>query len=67
MNTCPECGRQFDPADRATAITNAGAESQIVYCSVTCKRKAGNRRSYQRHRRERIDAVLRRRKQAEET
>ena len=52
---CPECGRQFDPADRATAITNDGAEAQIIYCSVKCKRKAGNRRNYQRHRQERLE------------
>ena len=62
MQTCPECGNRFDPADRATAITNDGAQAQIVYCSVACKRKAGNRRSYQRHREERIAAVLKRRK-----
>lgn len=58
---CPECQKLFDPADRATAITNAGAEAQIVYCSVACKRRAGNRRDYERHKRQRIDAVLRRR------
>lgn len=59
---CPECGKRFDAADRATAITNDGAAAQIVYCSVVCKRKAGNRRSYQRHREQRIAAVLERRR-----
>lgn len=54
MQTCPECGKRFDPADRATAITTPGSFEQIVYCSVTCKRKAGNRRNYQRHRTERL-------------
>lgn len=64
MQTCPECGKKFDPADRATAITNPGAEAQISYCSVTCKRKAGNRRDYQRHKEQRIQSVLTRRKRA---
>ena len=50
MQTCPECGKPFESANRATAITNPGAEAQIVYCSETCKRKAGNRRSYKRNR-----------------
>ena len=57
MNTCPECGRQFDPADRASSTANPGSEAQIVYCSITCKRKAGNRRNYHRHREERIAAM----------
>lgn len=66
MLKCPECGKEFDPANRATAITNPGAEAQIVYCSVRCKRRAGNRRDYQRHRAERIDAVLLRRRKDKE-
>ena len=61
---CPECGREFDPADRATAVTNPGAEAQIVYCSVRCKRRAGNRRDYKRHKRQRIEAVIDRRKRS---
>lgn len=54
MMECPECSKLFDPADRATAITNDGAEAQIVYCSVKCKRKAGNRRNYERHKDQRL-------------
>lgn len=61
---CPECGKTFDPADRASATTPEGSMEQIVYCSVQCKRKAGNRRSYQRNREKRITSVLARRKQA---
>ncbi len=60
---CPECGKEFDPADRAGPTTQFGSEQQIIYCSEQCKRRAGNRRSYQRHREERIAAVKRRRKQ----
>lgn len=63
MLACPECGKRFDPADRASAITQEGSEAQIVYCSVTCKRKAGNRRSYQRNKEKRIAAVLKRREE----
>ncbi len=44
MQTCPECGKRFDPSDRASALTNAGAEAQILYCSVQCQRRARNRR-----------------------
>lgn len=62
MQTCPECGKQFDPADRASAITPDGSTEQIIYCSVACKRKAGNRRSYERNKEKRIAAVLKHRK-----
>lgn len=62
MQICPKCGKQFDPADRATPLTPEASVVQIVYCSVDCKRRAGaNRRDYERHKRQRIDAVLRRR------
>ena len=54
MQQCPECKKIFDPADRATPITPEASATQIVYCSVECKRKAGNRRNYQRHREERL-------------
>lgn len=58
--TCPapDCGITFDPADRATAITNAGAESQILYCSVACKRRTGNARYYAAHSEKIIARIL---------
>lgn len=59
MQICPECGKRFDAADRASPTTPEGSAEQIVYCSVTCKRKAGNRRNYQRHRQERLEKAKR--------
>lgn len=67
MQTCPECGKTFDPADRATPLTQEASAIQIIYCSVACKRKAGNRRSYQRNKEKRIAAVLKRRKMTKRT
>ena len=46
---CPNCGREFDPADRASCTANAGSIAQIRYCSRRCKRQAGNRRYYTKH------------------
>ncbi len=43
MQQCPECGQHFDPANHATAITPEASAAQIVYCSIKCKRSAGNR------------------------
>ena len=54
MQTCPECKRQFDPADRAGPTTPEASTEQIIYCSVKCKRSAGNRRNYERHRDKRL-------------
>lgn len=50
MQICPECGREFDPADRMTPTAIEASAVQIVYCSVRCKRRSGNRRYYGRHR-----------------
>ena len=58
MLICPECGKQFDPADRMQPHTPEASAEQIRYCSVTCKRKAGNRRNYQRHKEERLAKLL---------
>jgi heme exporter protein D len=64
MPTCPECGKQFDLADRATTLTPEASVVQIIYCSVKCKRSAGNRRNYQRHRQARLDAAKKRTQKA---
>lgn len=60
MQQCPECGTTFDPANRATSVTQEASLVQIVYCSEKCKRRAGNRRNYQRHRQQRLDAAKKR-------
>lgn len=62
MIICPECSKGFDPADRAASTANAGSEAQILYCCIACQRRARNRRNYQRHREERIAAVIQKRK-----
>lgn len=59
---CPVCDCDFDQADRAGPTTQEGAIVQILYCSVKCQRKARNSRNYQRHRQQRIQAVMDRRK-----
>lgn len=60
MQICPKCGKQFDPADRATPLTPEASVVQIVYCSVDCKRRAGNRRNYERHKAERLEKAKQR-------
>lgn len=46
---CEQCEQPFDPADRVSPIAKDGAIVQVKYCSVECKRKAGNARYYARH------------------
>lgn len=56
--TCPQCNQKFQLANRAKPDTPPGSEAQIIYCSVACKRKAGNRRYYEEHRQEVISKVI---------
>jgi len=56
-----KCARDFDPADRASAITPPGSAVQIKYCSVACAKAAANRRYYLAHRAAMIARVQARR------
>jgi len=47
--TCANCGKRFDPADRAAVDANTAALDEIKYCSETCARSAENRRYYKAH------------------
>lgn len=47
---CPNCGTEFDPADRASPNATDGSVNQMIYCSWKCKQAVANRRYYQRHR-----------------
>ena len=62
MLTCPVCRTVFDPADRAAPGSNDSNLEQMIYCSERCQRKARNRRNYERHKQDRIAAVLAKRK-----
>jgi len=46
MIVCEGCGREFDPADRASPTAQEGSIVQIKYCSEKCARKAESRRYY---------------------
>lgn len=48
MQKCQNCGKNFDPADRATSTATEGAVQQIKYCCEKCARSAENRRAYQK-------------------
>lgn len=61
--TCPECNTKFRSADRASPTANEGSVNQIIYCSMACKRRANNRRHYQRHRDEVIERNIENQKQ----
>lgn len=43
---CANCGREFNPANRASPASSSSAMNQMRYCSMRCKRQAGNRRFY---------------------
>lgn len=48
---CANCGREFDPASRASPTALEGSVVQIKYCSEKCARSAENRRYYRRKKR----------------
>lgn len=51
MKFCPTCGKPFVPDSERS-----------VYCAPACKKRAQNRRYYQRHRKTVIRRVIERRK-----
>lgn len=46
---CQECEAEFKREERVSPTALAGALESVRYCSDECKRVAGNRRYYQRH------------------
>lgn len=64
--TCANCKREFNTADRAGPTTHRGSEIQILYCSVRCKRQAGNRRYYKNHQEEVVKRNLENQRRAEQ-
>lgn len=46
---CPECGKEFDPANRVGPTTAPGSEAQVRFCSEKCARRSENRRHYAAH------------------
>lgn len=44
---CQECGSEYDTRIRVPS-RNRGADTQSMYCSESCARRAQNRRAYEK-------------------